>query len=88
MFDSCFGTRYDCSKGVILNIGLQSPPVDTSMAAPNTSSSGRPLEASKSRNMRATDKIRAISMLNSMVNDGTFGHGSAHSSHTKVVLFL
>ena len=88
MFDSCKGMRYDRSKGAISSFAFQCPPVETSMAPMNTSSSGRPPRASKSRNMRATDKIRAISMLNSMVNDGTFGHGSAHSSHTKVVLFL
>ena len=79
MFDSCVGTSYDRSKGVILSIGLQSPPVDTSMAPTNTSSSGRPPRAPKYKTMRETDKVRIVSALNSMVNQGTFGRGSISS---------
>ena len=68
--------RYDRSKGAISSFAFQCPPVETSMAPMNTSSSGRPPRASKFKALRETDKIRIVSMLNSMVNQGTFGHGS------------
>ena len=76
MFDSCKGMRYDRSKGAISSFAFQCPPVETSMAPMNTSSSGRPPRASKYKALRETDKVRIVSMLNSMVNQGTFGHGS------------